>query len=475
MKILVIVIPHSDRHSGDYSMLSFPLGLAYVIAAVRKKIQGVEIVVSDFSVDQVISEEAIKDKLRSLSGNFKPDFVIFGSMITRFSYINSLSRIIKEFFPLAKQVLGGSAAGSGYKFFLNDGVIDFLVAGEGEEAIIDILSDNWKNNPAIVSPQGRRVPEKIAIKNIDSLPMPSYRDFDVKVYIENSFLDTGWRYLPMITSRGCPFTCNFCYPNFGNLVRLRSEDAVIEEMKYLNKTYGVEAVYFWDEIQFLNKEWMESFCRKLSDQKVKLKWVCSSRANLLREKDMPLLRLAKKAGCVRISIGIESGNQGILDRMNKGTKVQQVADALRVIRSCGIKATGTILAGYPGESCATLSDTVKFANRNLLKTEFCCLIPLPGSKIYDYCIENNLIKDEYAYLEKVSVRGGDASHIMLNITDMDDQTYSREIRKANARMGKIRLPSVLAYYGLIRGLIKYLDGWRKSVIMKLQGRRFETI
>ncbi|MDD5108763.1 MAG: radical SAM protein [Candidatus Omnitrophica bacterium] len=475
MKILAIIIPHSDRHSGDYSMLNFPIGMAYVIASVREKIKGASIVVSDFSVDHIVSEESIKDRLRSVSIDFKPDYVIYGSMITRFSYIKSLSRIIKEIFPSAKQVLGGSAAGSGYKFFLDDGIIDFLVAGEGEEAMVDILSDNWQNNPSIIGPGGRIVPEKRAIKDINSLPMPSYKDFNVKAYIDNNFLNTGWRYMPIITSRGCPFACNFCYPNFGNVVRLRSEDMVIDEIKYLNKNYGIEAVYFWDEIQFLNKEWVESFCRKLLDKKINIKWVCAGRASLLQKNDLSLLRLAKKAGCLRISIGIESGNQGILDMMNKNTKVKQIEDSIRIIRAAGIKATGTILAGYLGETRETLHDTIKFANRNLLKTAFCCLIPLPGSKIYDYCISKNLIKDEYAYLKKVSLEGGDASHIVFNLTKMDDQAYIREIGIANEKVGRIRLKSIFDYYGLGMGLIKYFDNLRRAILMRVQGRRFETM
>lgn len=474
MNILVITIPHSVRHSGDYTMFEFPLGMAYVLASLRKKIKGANVLVSDFIVEHVVSEDAMKEKLRSIKCNFNPDYVLYGAMITRFSYIRTLSFLIKDMFPYAKQVLGGSAAGSGYKFFIDDRIIDYIVVGEGEDAIVDILSGNWPNNKSIITPASGLMPVRQAIENIDAIPMPSYKDFDVGKYIDNNHYNTGWRYMPMIASRGCPFACTFCYPNFGSTLRLREESQVISEMAYLGKDYSVEAVCFWDEIQFLNKGWMENFCRKLIDTKINMKWVCASRASLFQEKDIPLLRLAKKAGCLRIAIGIESGNQDILDKMNKNTKVKQIEDAIRIIRKAGIKATGSILAGYPGETSETLRDTVKFVNGNLLKTSFYCLIPLPGSKIYDDCVSNNWIKNERAYLENVSGQGGDASHIVINLTDMDDQTYRNEIGKANESVKEIKLKNMIEYYGLGMGLVNYVINLYKTFYMKKLGRKFET-
>jgi len=97
--------------------------------------------------------------------------------------------------------------------------------------------------------------------------------------------------------------------------------------------------------------------------------------------------------------------------------------SLKIIREAGINVTGSILAGFPGENQGTIQDSIDFANRNLLKTSFYCLIPLPGSKIYDYYISNQIIKDEYEYLECVSQAGGDASNIVINLIEMDAATY----------------------------------------------------
>ena len=474
MNILAIVIPYSNRHISDYSMLSFPLGLAYVIGAIHKHFTEANIYVADFFVNRIIQKEDILRKLKHIRNLITPDYIIYGGMITRFSYIKILSRLLKDTFPQSKQILGGSAAGSGYKYFLKEEIINYIAIGEGENAIVDILNGNVNNNQSVIDKDNIREPKKQIIQDIDTLPIPSYSDFMVREYVENKYRYTGWKFMPMIASRGCPFSCDFCYPNFGNILRNRNVESVIEEMEYLKLNYHIDSVYFWDEVQFLNKAWMEKFCAKLIDKKVSLKWSCVSRVSLFQKKDIPLLKLAKKAGCLRITIGIESGNQQILDRMNKQTNVKKIEDTIKIIREAGIKATGSILAGYPGENQETIQDSIDFANRNLLKTSFYCLIPLPGSKIYDHCISNQIIKDEYEYLEHVSQAGGDASNIVINLTEMDDTTYEKQIERANHLINKTRLKDILKYYGFFKGFAELLKSYFSSIYLKIKGQMFET-
>lgn len=474
MNILAIVIPHSDRHTGDCSKLHFPLGLAYVIASIRKHLPGVHIRVLDFYIHNILLKEDIEKELRDVKKHFDPDFIIYGGMITRFAFIKTLSEASRKIFHRSKLVLGGSAAGSGSQFFLKDHIVDYLVIGEGEEAIIDILKGETSDGSKFSGNNNRGILIERAIQEIDSLPMPSYQDFMTKEYINNYARFTGWRYLPMVASRGCPFRCNFCYPNFGHVVRYRDEESVIEEMEYLVSVYHVDSINFWDEIQFLDKVWMERFCSKLINKKTGLKWSCASRASLLERKDMPLLKLAKKAGCLRITIGIESGNQRMLERMNKKTSITEIESALLIIRESGIKATGSMLIGYPGENPSTIQDSVDFANRNLLKTSFYCLIPLPRTEIYDFCIKNNIIRDESKYVEKISESGGDASRIIINLTEMDDQTYKNQVAKANKLVNKIALSDALNYYGILKGCKEYLKMFCNSVQLKINGRMWET-
>ena len=160
--------------------------------------------------------------------------------------------------------------------------------------------------------------------------------------------------------------------------------------------------------------------------------------------------------------------------MNKKTSVRQTESAIKTIRDAGIKASGSMLIGYPGESPETIRDSVGFANRNLLKTSFYCLIPLPLTEIYRYCVEKGIIRDESAYLKRVSDSGGDASQLVINITDMDDRTYRDEVARANALVGRVALSDMLKYYGAGRGCMEYMKAFYGSIRLKMSGRLFDT-
>jgi anaerobic magnesium-protoporphyrin IX monomethyl ester cyclase len=475
MNILAITIPHSSRHTGDCSLVSFPLGMAYVLASVRQRIPNANIRVLDlWLMDNVHEADDILNLLKNVSKDFIPDFILYGGMISAYSYIRTLSQLLADIFPQAMQVLGGAIATTGYEYFNDMTSLNYIVVGEGEHAIIDLLTGNWQNNKSIGKPGKLDELKKQTIEDIDILPFPSYKDFSIERYIENNFRNTGWKFMHMITSRGCPFACNFCSPNFGRSVRIRNEELVIDEMLYLKTMYKIDSIYFWDEIQFLDKSWMDSFCKKLIEKKADLKWVFSSRASLFNDKDVPLLKLMKKAGCLRISLGIESGNQQILDRMNKKITVKQIEHALRLIRQADIKATGSMLLGYPGESRSTIQDSIDFANRNLLKTSFYNLVPMPNTEIFNYCKRNNFIKNEREYIEHVSSLGGDASINAINLTDMDDETYAQEIQRANKSVSCIRIGNVLNYYGYRSGTMKYAKSLVAGIGLKIRNRRFET-
>jgi len=481
MKILVPLIPHSSRHekgmSRGLSNANFPLGVAYIVAAIRKEFPEVQIRVASFDILQVDTEEEIQKELRVIAREFVPDFILFGGMITRYKYIVTLSRALKIFFPNSVQVLGGGAPTWGHYLFEDEAPIDFLMLGEAEDTIISILRKTHEGVPGIVYP-GQNNSTDLAVKQIisdlDVIPIPSHADFPVADYLNIQKRLTGWKTMPMVASRGCPFLCHFCSPS-SNRLRIRSIDNVVEEMKLLQGHYGVDAIYFWDELQFVNKAWFESLCTKLITENVNLKWTFVTRATLVNEKDILLLKLAKKAGCVRVSIGIESGSEKILKAMKKETSVEEMGNALRRVRKAGIKATGSMLVGTPGENKNTIQSSIDFANQNLLETSFYNLIPLPGADVYDsYCKSNKLIPNEKEYMYKVSSSSGDASNIVINLTEMDDATYVQETARANRSVKKNGLISSINYYGLVHGTTQTFNSKIAAVKRKLSGRVFDT-
>src|SRR3990170_182560 len=462
MKILIPLIPHNPRHdkgmSKGFSSANFPLGAAYVVAAIRKKFPEVEIRIAPFDLSQIDTKEEIQKELSIIAREFVPDFVMFGGMITRYHYIVTLSLVVRKLFPNAVQILGGGAATWGHYLFMDEAPIDFLTIGEAEETIISILTGNHESTPGILH-LGKKdfFSEKQIVSNLDAIPIPSHADFSVAEYLNIQKRLTGWRTMPIVASRGCPFLCYFCSPST-NRLRVRSVDNVIEEMEFLKSNYGADSIYFWDELQFVRKPWFEDLCRQMISEKLNLKWVFVTRATLVREKDIPLLKFAREAGCVRVAVGIESGSEAILKAMNKNTSVQEMADALRRVRKAGIKATGSMLLGTPGENKNTIQSSVDFANKNLLETSFYNLIPLPGAEVYErYCKSKKLIPDEKQYMHKVSSSGGDASNIIMNLTEMDDATYYFETTRANQSVKKFGLGNAVRYQGLFDGVIYMIN------------------
>ena len=343
---MIPLIPHSTRHdkgmSKVFSTANFPLGVAYVVAAIRKKFSEVEFLIAPFDLLQIDTEEEVQRELMIIAKQFLPDFVIYGGMITRYHYIVNLARIVRKLFPNAVQILGGGAATFGHYLFVDEAPIDFMTLGDAEETIISILTGNYENTPGIFDMAIKNLSaEKQIVSDLDAIPIPSHNDFLVGDYISIQKRITGWRTMPIVASRGCPFHCSFCSPST-NKWRIRSVDSVIEEMKYLKSKYGIDSIYFWDELQFVDKPWIEDLCRLIIKHKLNLKWVFVTRATLVREKDISLLRFARQAGCVRIAVGIESGSDVILKAMNKKTSVLEMSDALQRVRKAGIKATGSM-------------------------------------------------------------------------------------------------------------------------------------
>jgi len=254
VRILAIIIPNADRH-GD-SFIHLPLGMGYVLGNVRREFPNAEIKVLDFTLDRIFQENEVKERLLQEQA-YAPDFVLYAGMITRYGYIKMLSRKLKEIFPRSVQIVGGSIAATGYKQLASRSFIDYFVVGEGESAVNDILRGQALTGLAgivINKPYGTcsLLQSRERIRDLDTIEWPAYDLLRVEEYIAAYYQKTGWKYVPIIASRGCPFACNFCYRNFGQEVYFRSPASIVAELLFLKQQYGIDSFYMYDEVQFLN-------------------------------------------------------------------------------------------------------------------------------------------------------------------------------------------------------------------------------
>lgn len=411
MKVLLINCPVRER-APPYSL---PLGLAYLIPFLRKANHKVEVL--DINGYQY-SREEVKEHIKKLDC----DIICTGGLLTQYKYLKFLTAALKKYHPNVPIVIGGNIANEIPHLLFKHTSSDILMLGEAEITICqlaDALENRapFKNIDGLAYKENDNViytaPRKI-IENIDSIPFPEWDLFPVETYIQNyQKVANNYRAMPMIITRGCPFVCKFCYHSFMNeKARFRTPDNIISEMKYLIDKYKINSVMFYDDLFLLNRKIVEELCDMLIQQKIDLKWNCLTRLEMLDEN---LILKMKKAGCIFISYGMESGSQTILDNMRKGINIQNAKETYKRIRKLGLINFGTFMLGYPGENMKTIRETVDYCKELGLPAAFFFATPYPGTALYEEW--KHKIPDEDKYVESL----GDVYDFKLNMTEFSDE------------------------------------------------------
>ncbi len=373
-----------------------PLGLAALAAYTRERGLTVDIIdslVHNYTVEDVINE--IRDK--------RPKTVCISAITAVFNRSVECAKKILEEFPETLVIIGGHHATIMSKEIMTKyDCFDILVYGEGEITLHDILQ-NFKskeeNKETLLSDKNLlesidgivfkhngeviKNKERKQIEDIDILPFPARDLLPMNKYIP---LPNQYKRLPsihMLAIRGCPFSCDFCSNNaiFGQRFRSRSPQKVVEEIKHLIEIYGAKEISFWDDLLTVNKRWVNELCDEILKEKIDITWTCYARADCVSPE---LLKKMKKAGCWNIFYGFETGNQELLDNINKRIKVQQIREAVKWTKDAGIEIRASFMIGLPGETPELGEQTVDFAiELDPDYAQFCINTPFPGTKLYE--------------------------------------------------------------------------------------------
>ncbi len=254
-----------------------------------------------------------------------------------------------------------------------DDVFDIVVAGEGESAIKHIASHPSRTYPIYY---GR------SIKDLDTIPFPARHLLPVQGTNVFAYKKRYWEgeTTCLSTMRGCPFKCAFCTAG-GEVVRYRSVDNVIAEIEHVIENYGIREFRLSDDTFTLNRERLLELLPRMKE--CDIYWRASVRARPL---DPELLELMADSGCVELSYGIESGDQRVLDRVNKGVTLEHSETAMRWSKEAGITVRALMIAGLPGEGPNSAYKTIEFMEKTRQYWDIAALtnfVPLPGSPIWD--------------------------------------------------------------------------------------------
>ena len=249
------------------------------------------------------------------------------------------------------------------------------------------LGISYKTEEGIV-----KNPPRPVLRNLDELPMPAWDLVDMKPYRTIWQKSQGFFSLNLATTRGCPYKCNWCAkPIYGNRYNSRSPERVIEEIEYLIDTHNVH--YFWmcDDIFGLKPGWVQRFRDLKKEKKLDFQYKIQSRVDLMLKEDN--LQALVDSGLHTTWVGAESGSQKILDAMDKGTKVEQIYSATKLLQEKGVKVAFFLQFGYLEETMEDIKETIKMV-LDIMPDEIGISVsyPLPGTKFYEKVKEDLILK-----------------------------------------------------------------------------------
>lgn len=374
-----------------------PLGLTILAAVLRENNIPVAI------VDAAVLNLSYKEGLEYILSQ-EPGYVGFTAVTVSVHKAAKLAKMVKKANPNIITLIGGPHLTAipieTMELFPE---FDIGVVGEGE-LVVQRLLYALENRVSLDKIAGLvfRQNGKIIntgraeyIENLDTLPFDTW-DLLPKFPLsyKSSVHKLGrWPTTSLISSRGCPYQCRFCDNSmFGRKVRGYSAGYLIEEIKYLQKTYGIKDIFFNDDNFLMLKKRLNEFCDLLHKEKIDLTWGCYGRIDNIN--DIQMLKMMKGAGCWRISFGLESGSQEILDFYKKNETLEQMERVISWTRKVGIRSKGFFMLGNFLETEETLRKTIDFAKRIKLDDFHATfLTPLPGSEIYN-------IVDKYGTFER---------------------------------------------------------------------------
>lgn len=402
-----------------------PVGLGYVAAVLKKQNHNVRIL-------DINAYGYTPEKVEEIISQLKFDVVGIGGLSSTYKYVKWLAEIIKKHKPHIKIVAGNSVASANPELILKNSKVDIAVIDEGEitfSELISAIKNNrdlkevkgifYKENNQIIS-----TPLRERICDLDSLPFPTWELFPMEIYINNSLNSSvlfGKRIMSVSSVRGCPYECIFCLHPFGRKVYMRSTENLVDEIKELKKRYEIQFITFSDDLFLLNREWVTEFCDRMISEDMDMGWSAAGRVNLVNNS---LLSKMRRAGCVEISYGFESGSQTILDRMKKRVTVKQAEEAIKMSRHAGITVRGSFIFGMLGETRETIKETLEFMKRTRIHVyRFFYATPYPKTELYEIAKRmGRLPADEDKYMESL---GEMKSTFLVNLTDFSDEELVR--------------------------------------------------
>jgi len=431
MRVLLVVYDNGSH------VHTFPQGTAYIAAALRNA--GHRVVIWQQDVNHWPDEKLTEFLDESVPFDVVGLGVIGGYW--QYQRMLGLSKAINASVHRPKwYILGGHGPSPAVEFFLRRSGANFVVRGEGERTVVELLDTLEDESPlelvfgiSFLAPSGDCVntPNRPLLR-MEEVPRPAYDLFPIEYYRLASSPNASRTdfVMPVASARGCPFRCNFCY-RMDPGVRLREPVDILDEIGYLQRRYGITYIDFSDELLMTSEERTHLLCEAFLRHEQPFKWCCNGRLNYATKE---VLQLMKRTGCVFINYGIESFDDEALRRMNKHLTCEQIVRGVENTIAVGLSAGLNVIWGNLGEDERTLRQSVgflkKYADTSHLRT-IRPVTPYPGSDLFRYATEHGLLQDAEEFYEQ---KHKNSDLLAVNFTSMSDDGFHRALMEANCEL-----------------------------------------
>jgi len=442
MKILFIIPDY------DHYISHFPSPIAYLISFINRN-NDFDIFILNQDVyhfpDSYITDYINKNKI---------DITAISSMSGYYQYkrLSEICTAIRKSNHKSNLVLGGHGPSAEPAFYLKKTSADYVVLGEGEVAfqnLVNALSNNQstKNIKGIAYYDGEKYTvneREKQIKNIDKIPFPAWDLFPINHYALNhnmvgKAISRTKRCMPIISSRGCLYRCNFCYRLYKGY-RVRSPESIVEEIQVLKKNYWINHITFFDELLMSTEDRITEVCENFLKNDLNITFDCQGRLNTAKPK---LLKLMKSAGCVSINYGIESLDQNVLDKMNKNQTVKEIVKGVKSTIDADIHPGLNFIFGNIGDTSESIEKALSFMLEHhtfYRNWSISPVTPFPGTKLFQKAIEMGAIKDVEDFYKKHT----NTDLLTVNFTEMTDDEIYKLLYDSNCKLLKHYFDKILS-------------------------------
>ncbi len=408
----------------------FPaLGIAYLAAVLRDA--GVPVSIIDMEAEEMSLGDDLELRLRRA----EPALVGITCTTLIWPAAARIARFVKRILPDTFVAVGGPQPTIYPKECLMNNAVDAACIGEGEQTILelvevvrgerdlkDVAGIAYRKTTATGTPTGATMatntsvamgattgtttgastvatagstitltPKRQPITDLDSIPLPAVDLLPMDRYYA---LTVESPFMTMVTSRGCPYKCTFCSQVYvGGKFRQRSAENVLAEFKRNAEELGMREIVIFDETFTVNKERLVAICRGIVEAGWNIRWTLRGR---LDNMDEEVAHWLKKSGCYGVHMGVESGEQFVLDMMQKSLDIATIKNNFRLAREAGLETRGYFMLGYPGETRASIEKTIRFPRElGLDWASFTITVPHPACPLYDLALEAGVLTEDY--------------------------------------------------------------------------------